>query len=87
MHADAMTCRLPLRQVVRTEQGIHNARAGVWFLYMMLYGEFPLALSQDIYHLFVEVLAPAPVFWLILLLTPFACVLPGFFIRQTWRCA
>lgn len=60
--------------------------AGVWFLYLLLYGLFPLSLSQAVYHLFVEVLAPAPVFWLIVLVTPFACVLPGFFIRQACRC-
>lgn len=59
--------------------------AGVWMLYLLCYGLFPLTLSQTIYHLFVEVLAPAPVFWLILLVTPFACVLPGFFVRQAWR--
>lgn len=60
--------------------------AGVWILYLLLYGVFPLSLSQAVYHLFVEVLAPAPVFWLIVLLTPFACVLPGFFFRQAYRC-
>lgn len=60
--------------------------AGIWILYLLLYGVFPLSLSQAIYHLFVEVLARAPVFWLILLLTPFACVLPGFFFRQAYRC-
>jgi hypothetical protein len=50
------------------------------------YGELPISLSQQIYHLFIEVLAPAPAFWLILLVTPFACVLPGFFVRQVCRC-
>ncbi|BDA43574.1 Phospholipid-transporting ATPase 3 [Coccomyxa sp. Obi] len=57
----------------------------VWILYLLLYGVFPLSLSQAVYHLFVEVLAPAPVFWLIVLLIPFACVLPGFLFRQVYR--
>lgn len=57
----------------------------IWFIYLLCYGEFPLTLSQAIYHMFVEVLAPAPVFWLIVLVTPFACVLPGFFIRRVCR--
>lgn len=60
---------------------------GVWFLNLLAYGLFPLSLSQAIYHLFIEVLATAPVYWLIVLVTPFACVLPGFFIRQAWRCS
>ena len=59
----------------------------IWILYLLCYGEFPLSLSQAIYHLFIEVLAPAPVFWLIVLVMPFACVLPGFFIRQVCRWA
>ena len=59
--------------------------AVIWIVYLLCYGEFPLKLSQAIYHLFIEVLAPAPVFWLIVLVTPFACVLPGFFIRQAYK--
>ena len=59
----------------------------IWILYLLCYGEFPLSLSQAIYHLFIEVLAPAPVFWLIVLVMPFACALPGFFIRQVYRSA
>ena len=61
------------------------SHAVIWFIYLLCYGEFPLTLSQAIYHMFVEVLAPAPVFWLIVLVTPFACVLPGFFIRRVYR--
>jgi len=61
--------------------------AVIWIVYLLCYGEFPLQLSQAIFHLFVEVLAPAPVFWLILIVTPFACVLPGFFIRQAFKWA
>lgn len=75
------------RTQVLTVMCIASAGAGVWFLYLLLYGLFPLSLSQAIYHLFVEVLAPAPVYWLIVLVTPFACVLPGFFIRQACRCS
>ena len=61
------------------------SRTVIWFIYLLCYGEFPLTLSQAIYHMFVEVLAPAPVFWLIVLVTPFSCVLPGFFIRRVYR--
>lgn len=59
--------------------------AVIWFLYLVCYGELPIPLSQQIYHLFIEVLAPAPVYWLIILVVPVTCVLPGFFIRQVWR--
>lgn len=61
------------------------ACAVLWIIYLLCYGLFPLALSQAIYHLFEEVLAPAPVFWLIILVTPFACMLPGFFVRQIFK--
>ena len=57
----------------------------IWIVYLLCYGEFPLKLSPALYHFFIEGLAPAPVFWLIVLVMPFACVLPGFFIRQAYK--
>ena len=56
--------------------------AAIWFLYLMIYGALPLKWSSHIYHLFDDVLATAPYFWLLLLLVPVTCVLPGFFVRQ-----
>ena len=61
--------------------------AGLWFLYLVAYGLFPLSLSADIYHLFQDVLATTPNFWLLCVLPPVLCVLPGFVLRQAWQCA
>ena len=58
----------------------------VWFLYMMCYGALPLMWSSSIYHLFTDVLATAPFFWLLIVVTPMACVIPSFLIRQIRRC-
>ena len=93
------TCRASMSQVgcPGLAREMREAAAGklttpalpavIWILYLLCYGEFPLSLSQAIFHLFIEVLAPAPVFWLIVLVMPFACVLPGFFIRHVCRWA
>lgn len=56
--------------------------AVLWFVYMLIYGVFPLNLSQGIYHLFAEVLATSATFWLLIILAPVACVLPGYLWRQ-----
>ena len=57
----------------------------VWFLYLIVYGSLPLEWSSSIYHLFTDVLATAPFFWLLIVVTPIACVMPGFLIRQISR--
>ena len=37
--------------------------------------------------MFIDTLAPSAFFWLLLLVVPVACVMPGFFIRQACKCA
>lgn len=64
---------------------VHVCAAGFWFLYLIVYGELPLEWSSYIYHMFIDNLAPLPAFWLLLLVTPVACLLPGFFIRQATK--
>ena len=49
---------------------------------MLIYGVFPQNLSQGVYHLFTEVLASSATFWLLIILAPVACVLPGYLWRQ-----
>ena len=57
-------------------------RAVIWFVYMLIYGVFPQNLSQGIFHLFEEVMATSPTFWLLIIMAPVACVLPGYLWRQ-----
>jgi hypothetical protein len=59
--------------------------AAVWFLYMLAYGAFPLQLSQTLYGMLTEVLAPSASYWLLIAVCPLACVLPGFVVRQIAR--
>ena len=56
--------------------------AVIWFVYMLIYGVFPQNLSQGIFHLFEEVMATSPTFWLLIIMAPVACVLPGYLWRQ-----
>ncbi|KAK9787844.1 hypothetical protein WJX73_000953 [Symbiochloris irregularis] len=57
----------------------------VWFLFLIVYGSLPLYWSTDIYHMFREVLAPAPSFWLLIVVVPIACVLPSFLCLEISR--
>lgn len=59
-----------------------HCHAVLWFVYMLIYGVFPQNLSQGVYHLFTEVLASSATFWLLIILAPVACVLPGYLWRQ-----
>ena len=49
---------------------------------MLIYGVLPQNLSQGMYRLFIEVLATSATFWLLIILAPVACVLPGYLWRQ-----
>jgi hypothetical protein len=50
-----------------------------------VYGYFPLSFAENLYRLFVGVVANQGQYWLFLLLTPIACVLPAFFFQQVQR--
>ncbi|DBB12995.1 TPA: hypothetical protein ACH3X3_005736 [Trebouxia sp. C0006] len=54
----------------------------IWFVYMLIYGVLPQNLSQGVFHLFEEVMAGSPTFWLLIIMAPLACVLPGYLWRQ-----
>jgi phospholipid-transporting ATPase len=60
--------------------------AGIWWIYLLAYGAFPITLSSDLLHLFDGIVARNPQYWLYLLLLPPACLLPDFFVRQMRRC-
>ncbi|KAL8260791.1 hypothetical protein R6Q59_024840 [Mikania micrantha] len=47
-----------------------------WYVFLILYGMMPPQLSGNAYRIFVEALAPAPIFWLTTLLVTVACNLP-----------
>ncbi len=59
--------------------------AGIWLIYLWIYGSFPISWSLDIYHILRAVLAPLPSFWLIIFLVPVTCVLPSFMLQQLAR--
>ena len=82
-----LSLHLPPRSAHALATPDSRLRAAFWFLYLVLYGELPLRWSSYIYHLFTNSLAPSAFFWLLLLVTPVACVLPGFFLRQAALCA
>ena len=56
--------------------------AVIWFVYMLIYGVLPQNLSEGVYHLFQEVMATSATFWLLIIMAPVACVLPGYLWRQ-----
>nr|XP_043636398.1 probable phospholipid-transporting ATPase 4 [Erigeron canadensis] len=47
-----------------------------WYVFLILYGMMSPELSGNAYKIFVEALAPAPIFWLSILLVTVACNLP-----------
>nr|GEZ31773.1 probable phospholipid-transporting ATPase 4 [Tanacetum cinerariifolium] len=47
-----------------------------WYVFLVLYGMMSPELSGNAYKIFVEALAPAPIFWLSTLLVTVACNLP-----------
>ncbi len=64
---------------------LRRAAAAVWWLFLLIFGVFPISLSGDLYYLFVGVVAPNAQYWLYLVLVPLACQTPDFFWRQVRR--
>ncbi|KAK9829125.1 hypothetical protein WJX72_004020 [[Myrmecia] bisecta] len=81
-----ITVHLELASILEHWTWLHHLSIwggmAVWFLYLLAYGSFPLDWSQGIYHILTDVLATAASYWLLLLVPPIACILPGFLIRQ-----
>ena len=53
-----------------------------WFLFLIVYGSFDPAISQNVYQLFLTIVVPTTRYWLIIVLIPIIAVLPDFFVRQ-----
>lgn len=54
----------------------------VWFLFLIVYGSFDPAISQNVYQLFLTIVVPTTRYWLIIILVPLVAVLPDFLVRQ-----
>lgn len=50
----------------------------LWYLFLVVYGYIPPAISTTAYHVFVEACAPAPSYWLTVLLVTGAALIPSF---------
>jgi len=57
----------------------------VWFLFLVIYGAFPVAWSLEIYDLFVEVVSTAPSYYLIVIITTATALLPDLSFRVLQR--
>ncbi|GFQ07053.1 putative phospholipid-transporting ATPase 4 [Phtheirospermum japonicum] len=49
-----------------------------WYLFLLVYGELSYALQVNAFRVFIEVLAPAPIYWSATLLVTILCNLPYF---------
>ncbi|CAI9280976.1 unnamed protein product [Lactuca saligna] len=47
-----------------------------WYIFLILYGMLSPDLSGNVYKIFLEALAPSPIYWLSILLVAVACNLP-----------
>ncbi|KAH7283900.1 hypothetical protein KP509_34G030000 [Ceratopteris richardii] len=60
----------------------------LWYIFLMIYGVINPVISSTAYMVFIETLAPSPIFWLTTLVVGLACNLPYFvlsvFQRQFW---
>ena len=56
-----------------------------WFLFLIVYGSFDPAISQNVYQLFLTIVVPTTRYWLIIIFVPIVAVLPDFFVRQLYH--
>ncbi|KAK1369102.1 Phospholipid-transporting ATPase [Heracleum sosnowskyi] len=56
----------------------------VWFLFLIIYGALVPETSTGSYNIFIETLAPSPLFWVDILLVIIACNLP-YFIHTSFQ--
>lgn len=57
-----------------------------WYLFLMMYGALSPNLSHSAYHLLIEALGPAPIYWATTLLATVACILPYLVHISFQRC-
>lgn len=48
----------------------------VWYLFLLIYGALPPSFSSTAYKVFIEALAPAPIFWIVTLLVVISALIP-----------
>jgi hypothetical protein len=60
--------------------------SGIWFLYLLAWGAFPIRFAAELYYMFVGVVAPSGQYWFYCLMVPAACILPTLFYRNIRRC-
>ncbi|XP_054824352.1 putative phospholipid-transporting ATPase 9 [Prosopis cineraria] len=49
-----------------------------WYLFLMIYGAMPPGFSKNAYEVFVETLAPSPMFWLVTFFVVISTLIPYF---------
>ena len=54
----------------------------LWFLFLVVYGNFPADWSEEVRLLFLNLVLPTSRFWLLSFVVPILCVLPDFTFRQ-----
>ena len=54
----------------------------LWFLFLLVYGNFPADWSEEVRLLFRNLVLPGSRFWLLSFVVPILCVLPDFTFRQ-----
>ncbi|KAK4779064.1 hypothetical protein SAY86_006592 [Trapa natans] len=59
---------------------------GSWYLFLVAYGMLSPTWSEEVYMLYVEVLAPSKSFWATTLLVTITCNIPYFFHSSMMRC-
>jgi phospholipid-translocating ATPase len=57
-----------------------------WYLFLMIYGTLSPEYSKNAYHLLVEALGPAPIYWSTTLLVTITCNLPYLVHISLQRC-
>jgi len=80
---------LPLRQQIlqASTPRLHTPthKPALWFLFLMVYGAFPIQFATDLHRFFVGAIGNALFFWLAVIIAPLTCVLPLFAARQLQR--
>ena len=50
----------------------------IWYLFLMIYGAFPASISTNAYRVFLEALAPAGSYWVLLIFVVISTLIPFF---------
>lgn len=54
----------------------------LWFLFLVIYGFLPSTISTTAYRVFIEACAPAPKYWLTIILVTVAAIFPSFVYKS-----